>query len=464
MRRLKLFQTTAFRWTLGSAAIVALSIAAMGGFLYWQTVGYFRVRIDSGLALEAASLAAEVRRILILRLDKSLAVDPRRSKAYGLFDADGLRLAGDIVALPNPLPTSASPSVVTVAWTRLGPPEPVRVRALVRVLPDGSTLILGRAEGDLQDFDELVTRAMALAIVPGAVLALAVGALVSLGTLRRLEAVRHACTLIMEGQFGRRLPVSGRRDEFDRLSELVNRMLDEIERLLDEVRGAGDAIAHDLRTPLTRLRARLDRALAPDARHAPLPDVLQKSITDVDQLLTTVTAILRLAEVEQEGRQGGFGSIDLDDVIEAVTELYAPIAEENGVAFVVSRAAVGEVRGDRDLVFEAIANLVDNAVKFTPPGGRVELALSARAGVPHVSVADTGPGIPAGESQAVLRRFYRGDRSRRLPGTGLGLSLVAAVARLHGFALAIGTREGGGCEVTLLCGTREGVGGRTEKP
>ena len=456
MRRLKLFQTTAFRWTLGSAAIVALSIAAMGGFLYWQTVGYFRVRIDSGLQLEAASLGAETRRILILRLDKSLAVDPRRSKAYGLFDADGTRLAGDIVALPNPLPPMDRPSVLTVAWTRLGPAEPMRVRAIARALPDGSILVLGRAEGDLQDFDELVTRAMALAIIPGAALALLVGALVSLGTLRRLEAVRHACALIMEGQVGRRLPVSRRSDEFDRLSELVNRMLDEIERLLDEVRGAGDAVAHDLRTPLTRLRARLDRALDPEARHAPLPEVLQKSIADVDQLLTTVTAILRLAEVEQEGRQGGFGQIDLDDVVEAVAELYGPIAEEKGVAFAVARAPVVGVRGDGDLVFEAIANLVDNAVKFTPPGGRVDLALSARSGVPQVRIADTGPGIPADESQAVLRRFYRGDRSRHLPGTGLGLSLVAAVARLHGFALAIGMREGGGCEVTLLCGGGEG--------
>ena len=455
MRRLKLFQTTAFRWTIGAAAIVALSIAAMGGFLYWQTVGYFRVRIDTGLALEAESLAAESRRVLVLRLDKSLTIDPRRTKAYGLFDADGARLAGDVVALPTPLPPTDRPTALTIAWTRLGTPEPVRVRAVVRVLPDGSTLVLGRAEGDLQDFDALVTRAMALAIVPGAVLALAVGALVSLGTLRRLEAVRHACALIMEGQVGRRLPVSRRRDEFDRLSELVNRMLDEIERLLDEVRGAGDAVAHDLRTPLTRLRARLDRALDPDSRHAPVPDVLQKSLADVDQLLTTVTAILRLAEVEQEGRQGGFGPIDLDDVVEAVAELYGPIAEEKGVSLAVARTPVGTVRGDGDLVFEAIANLVDNAVKFTPPGGRVDVALTARSGIPQIRIADTGPGIPAGESQAVLRRFYRGDRSRHLPGTGLGLSLVAAVARLHGFALAIGAREGGGCEVTLLCGGGE---------
>ena len=459
MHRLKIFQTTAFRWTLGAAATVALSIAAMGGFLYWQTVGYFRVRIDTALQLEADSLGAESRRVLILRLEKSLAIDPRRTKAYGLFVADGTRLAGDLAALPNPLPPAGRPAEMMVAWPRRGAAEPGRGRALVRPLPDGSVLVLGRAEGDLQDFDALVTRAMALAIVPAAALALAVGAFVSLGTLRRLEAVRHACALIMEGQVGRRLPVGRRRDEFDRLSELVNRMLDEIERLLDEVRGAGDAVAHDLRTPLTRLRARLDRALDPEARHAPLPEVLQKSIADVDQVLTTVTAILRLAEVEQEGRQGGFGPVNLEDVVEAVTELYGPIAEEKGVALAVERAPVGTLRGDRDLVFEAVANIVDNAVKFTPPGGRVALALSERGGLPSLVVADTGPGIPAAESQAVLRRFYRGDRSRHLPGTGLGLSLVAAVARLHGFALSIGSREGGGCQVTLLCGSRETTAG-----
>ncbi len=476
MRRLQIFQTTAFRWTLSAAGIVALTIMLMGAFFYWQTVGYFTQRIESGLVLEAQSLASESRRILIIRLDKSLAVDPRRSKAYGLFAADGTRLAGDVNRLPQPLPPRDRAAEVTVDWIRQsGRIEPLDVRAVSVPLPDGSTLFLGRATSDLKEIEEIVTRAMALAVIPATVLALVGGALVSIGTLRRVEAVRRACSLIMEGQFHRRLPVRRNRDEFDRLSELVNRMLDEIERLVIEVKGAGDAIAHDLRTPLTRLRARLDRALDAEARHAPVPEVLQKSVADVDQLLNTVTAILRIAEVEQSRRQSGFGPVDLDDVVDAISELYLPIAEEKAIAFVAQRRGTGPrnsittrgplgpygetvqdgdaaaIRGDGDLVFEAVANLVDNALKFTPEGGRVGIELLKEDRGPTIRVWDSGPGIPPTETEAVMRRFYRLDRSRHLPGTGLGLSLVAAIVRLHGFGLTVGSPEGGGCEVTIRC-------------
>ena len=447
LRRLRLAQTTAFRWTLGSAAVVALGIVATGGFFYGQTVGYLTSRLDAGLLLEARSLAPESRRVLILRLEKSLAVDPRGTKAYGLFGPDGARLAGDVAALPSPLPPPDRPEPAAVAWERGGARDTAEVRAIAVALPDGATLFLGRSDADIAEIDEIVKRAMALTAGPAALLALAGGALASLGTLRRVEAVRHACGLVMGGEFSRRLPVGRRRDEFDRLSEMVNRMLDEIERLVDEVRGAGDAIAHDLRTPLTRLRARLDRALDPEARHAPAEDVLRKSVADVDQLLATVAAVLRLAEVEGGRRQGGFRALDLGEIVDAVGELYGAVAEEKGVAFTVARGA-GPVPldGDGDLLFEAVANLVDNAVKYTPPGGSVGLELSAG---PSVRVWDTGPGIPPAEREAVMRRFYRVDRSRHLPGTGLGLSLVAAIARLHGFTLALGARDGGGCAVTM---------------
>ncbi len=461
LRRIRLVQTTAFRWTLGSAAIVGLGIAAMGGFFYWQTVGYITTRLDAGLLLEMRSLRVETRRVMIIRLEKSLTVDPQDNKAYGLFAPDGTKIAGDVEVLPKVLPPSDRPARVAVSWSRHGTPSVVETRAVADRLDDGAVLFLGRTAGDLQEIDGIVKRAMALAILPAAVLALAGGALVGLGTLRRLEAVWRACSLIMEGEFHRRLPVGGRRDEFDRLSEMVNGMLDEIERLVEEVKGAGDAIAHDLRTPLTRLRARLGRALDPAARHAPVMEVLSKSVADVDQVLATVTAVLRLAEVEEGRRQSGFRTIDLADVVEAVAELYAPVAEEKAIDFALERgSAPVPLQGDGDLVFEAIANLVDNAIKYTPPGGRVGLALALEGTGPVVRVWDTGPGIPPGESEAVMRRFYRVDRSRHLPGTGLGLSLVAAIARLHGFALELGSRAGGGCEVVMRCGSATFIGPR----
>ncbi len=454
LRRLKLLETTAFRWTLASAAILGLGIVAMGGFFYWQTVGYLTARLDSSLLLEARSLQPETRRVLVIRLEKALSVDPQSNKAFGLFGPDGIRIAGDVEALPPNLPPADRLSPVTVHWTRHGAAEAVPVRAIAIPLADGATLFLGRSAGDLADIDAIVQRAMALAVLPAALLALIGGALVSLGTLRRVDAVWRACSLIMAGEFGRRLPVGRRHDEFDRLSEMVNRMLDQTERLLEEVKGAGDAIAHDLRTPLTRLRARLARALDPDARHAPVGDVLAHSLVDVDQLLATVTAVLRLAEVEEGRRQSGFRCIDLGDIVADVAELYAPVAEEKGIDFALARSGgPAMLHGDGDLVFEAIANLVDNAIKYTPPGGRAGLALETGPGGPMVKVWDTGPGIPPEESEAVMRRFYRVDRSRHLPGTGLGLSLVAAIVRLHGFALDIGQGQGGGCEMVLRCGS-----------
>ena len=458
LRRLRLFQTTAFRWTMGSAAIVGIGIAAMGAFFYWQTVGYFTGRLDAGLLLEARSLRMESRRVLILRLEKSLTVDPQGNKAYGLFGPDGARLAGDVDGLPATLPPEDQPAPVTVNWSRHGAPESVDVRAVALPLADGAVLFLGRSAGDLHEIDAIVKRAIGLAALPAALLALAGGAVISLGTLRRVDAVWRACSLIMEGEFHRRLPAGRRHDEFDRLSEMVNGMLDEIERLVDEVKGAGDAIAHDLRTPLTRLRVRLERALDPGARHAPVSEVLAKSVADVDQLLVTVTAVLRLAEVEHGRRQGGFRAVALGDVIEAVAELYAPVAEEKEIGFALDRGGPAVLlHGDGDLVFEAVANLVDNAIKYTPRGGRVGLALEAERGGAVVRVWDTGPGIPPDASEAVMRRFYRLDPSRHLPGTGLGLSLVAAIARLHGFALEIGSRPGGGCDVRLRCWTAGAV-------
>lgn len=179
--------------------------------------------------------------------------------------------------------------------------------------------------------------------------------------------------------------------------------------------------------------------------------LLEKSTTDIDQSLSTITAILRIAEVEQGRRRDGFGDVDLAETLGAVFELYGPIAEEKSVALSLDARPVAPVRGDGELLFEVVGNLLDNAIEFTPSGGRVALGLRERAGHVSVVVRNTGPGIPAGERAAVLRRFYRGDRSRSRPGTGLGLSLVAAIVRLHGFELRLDETPGGGCEASVFC-------------
>jgi signal transduction histidine kinase len=226
-------------------------------------------------------------------------------------------------------------------------------------------------------------------------------------------------------------------------------MLGEIETLIQEIAGIGDNIAHDLRTPLTRVRVRLERGRAHATTLEELRSAVDQAIGGLDQSLVIITALLRIAEIEHSRRREGFGEVQLAPLLREVGDLYDPIAEDKGVTLLVEAADEAAIRGDRDLLFEAVANLVDNAVKFTPAGGRVELALLRRDGETVVQVRDTGPGIPAIEREAVTKRFYRSDKGRGTEGMGLGLSLVAAIIKLHGFRLTIA--DGPGCTAEIAC-------------
>jgi signal transduction histidine kinase len=230
-------------------------------------------------------------------------------------------------------------------------------------------------------------------------------------------------------------------------------MLDKIEALVHEIAGVGDDIAHDLRTPLTRVRVALQRGRANSKTLEDSQAVFDNSIRGLDQSLAIITAILRIAEIEHNRRLAGFSKVELAALIREVGDLYEPIAEEKGITLKVESGNETMVHGDRDLLFEAIANLVDNAVKFTPKGGRVRVALIDCGGETVVRVSDTGPGITEEERDVVTRRFYRSDRSRQAQGVGLGLSLVAAILKLHGFRLTIGA--GHGCVIEVACPVSE---------
>jgi signal transduction histidine kinase len=241
------------------------------------------------------------------------------------------------------------------------------------------------------------------------------------------------------------------------LAEIVNSMLDEIAKLMDDVKGIGEDIAHDLRTPLTRVRARLERARDHSKTHEEFVDAVDKSITGIDQTLAIVTALLRIAEMEQDQKSPSFAPVDLADVVHAVEELYEPIAEDKGLCLLARIDDCPLVLGDKDLLMEAIANLVDNAIKFTPAPGEVCIELRHGAEGPVLSVRDTGPGIAESDRENVLRRFFRSDRSRHSPGVGLGLNLVAAVANRHGVTLAIKEAHPG-CVMELQGFRRAGSG------
>ena len=430
-------RTTTFRWTLVVSGAFTACVLLMFAFVLAQAWSYMTVDVDglnagiAGSILEKDEMTSRIE-----RLDVYLRVDPHHAKFGGLFAADGTRIAGNIESLPPGLKLDAGPQLVSLVKVD-GTTERRSVRAIARRVPQGGTLVVGRGDYEITWIVRSVERALALGLIPTLCIGLATGVFLSLRAQRRVEQVNSKIQRIVAGELRERLPTQGGRDPFDKLAVLVNGMLDEIEALIRSIAGVGDDIAHDLRTPLTRVRVGLERARQNARTLDDLRGSVDQAITGLDQSLAIITALLRIAEIEHGRRLDGFRHVHLADVLREVGELYEPIAEDKRVTFAVQAKEDMVVHGDRDLLFEAVANLVDNAVKFTPEGGRVELSLHGRGEEAIIRVCDTGPGIPESERDLVGRRFYRADKSRCAPGVGLGLSLVNAIVKLHGFRLGI---------------------------
>ena len=419
-------------------------MGVLAGIIYWQTTRFITRRVDTELRVYGQLAVHRPRREANDPLQGFFEADPEKVKIGGLFDADGHPVAGNLGQIPSGLPPLGVPGELEVRPAN-GTPKIQSLRVLAQRLPDGRLLVLGRSVSVVQEINEIVRSGLLLSLIPMLVLALSGGILLSRSTLRRIAQVHGTSRQIMAGQLSRRLAIRGNNDDFDKLARIVNEMLDQIERLMLQAKGAGEDIAHDLRTPLTRLRGRLERAISARPGGPDVAATLGTAIEDIDQILGTITAILRIAEVEHGQRRAAFREVDLADVVREATDLYEPIAEEKGIVIDLRINKVNALRGDGDLLFEAVANLLDNAIKFTPGNGHVEVSIHEGEQGAVVRVKDSGPGIPKGDFANVLRRFYRGDRSRQTPGTGLGLSLVASIARLHGFGLALDDREAGCC-------------------
>ncbi len=443
----EVFRTAAFRLAEAFAAAFVLSTLLLFAFIYWQTAVYETGRIDAFIVRLAATAATAPPEQLMWTVGSRLSNDLHRLTFAALFDGKGRLVAGNLERIPADLPLDGRAHDAALP-TDGGAVE--QVRAAARRLPDGRIFVVARNVDELVTLRAVVLRALELGVIPAVLLALLTGAFLSLRALRRVRLVHETVERIMRGDLHERLPIQGTGDDFDRLAASVNRMLDEIGRLLDEIKAVGDDIAHDLRTPLGRVRARLERARDGARTHEELQDAIDRGIAGLDQALAIITALLRIGEMEAGRRRGGFAAFDPAGLLLEIGELYAPIAEEQRVAFAVSAPPAWSVFGDRDLLIEAVANLVGNALKFTPEGGAVRLELRAAAAGPVIRISDTGPGIPTAEREAVLKRFYRSDKSRHIEGSGLGLSLVAAIAKLHGFAIRI-SDAGPGCVVDLHC-------------
>jgi signal transduction histidine kinase len=440
-------RTTGFRLALLFLGLFGAASLILFGFMYWQTAGYLANELDKHFQSEMASRLAAHSSERMRQLEARATLDPDGRRPIALFDANGNWVAGAPATLPSALPPMDQPFDFTLP--RDGQAAPFR--GILHRLASGDILLVAQDVRDMNRFRDLLRDAMASGALVVLVLGLAGAVITGAGALGRIDGVTQAIERIVNGDLSRRLPSGRRGGDLNRLIQVVNRMLDEIQRLMEEVKGVTDDIAHDLRTPLTRLLAGLERAHRRAASPEEYAAAIDEAIAETKGVLATFGALLRIAEVEAGARQAGFARLNLDTVAADVAELYEPVAESKGIAFSRENdgsAHTAEIAGDPSLLFEAIGNLVDNAIKFTPPGGRIKLRTFSASDRLGIEVSDTGPGIPGTERDAVLRRFHRVEKCRHTPGSGLGLSLVAAVARLHGLHLAIEDAQPG-CRVTL---------------
>lgn len=414
--------------------LFAGSVLVLLGFIYWSTVEYMAQQTDATIEAEIVGLAEQYRERglngLVETIRDRVERDPDSSSVYLFASPSYTPLAGNLNAWPEG-------PVAQDGWLNFEFGDTradgviYQARARPFVLDGGLHLLVGRDTRELKATQQLIVRALLWGLAMMLALALVGGITMSRSIVGRIEQINQTSREIMAGDLSRRVPTTGTADDFDQLAGNLNAMLDEIERLMAGIRHVSDNVAHDLRTPLTHLRNRLE------SLHLELEDKslcqqeLELSIADTDKLLSTFGALLRIARIESGGIPARFASVDAATLLHDARELYEAVAEQKGLGIELQISSSEPIWGDRDLLFQAIANLLDNAIKNTPPGGMVSLGFRQQHDRLELSVSDTGPGIPASQKDKVVQRFFRLERSRTTPGSGLGLSLVAAIARHH---------------------------------
>ena len=448
MGQWQFIRSNSFRWALAVAAVLAVFMTALFGFIYVKIDNYLIDRTDRMLSRQIAFMATLPMERQLNAIEDHLRQDSRGVQFAALFGPDGRKLAGNMERLPAALKIDVPAQSVTAATTgQLDHAHPVR--AIGKRMPSGNILVIARNVDETKEISHVVGEALAFGLLPAFIICLLAGAWLSVRAQRQVEEVNQRVQRIVAGDLRERLPYRDGSEPFSKLAVIVNGMLDEMETMINALAGVGNDIAHDLRTPLTRARLALERGRTHATSLEQLQTVADKAITGIDQSLTIITALLRLAEIENSRRSAGFGIVPLHEMLREVYDIYEPIAENKNVALSVHAEHPLNVRGDRDLLIEAVTNLVDNAIKFTPEGGKVDIELLRIGDETVIRVNDTGSGITEEERDAVLRRFYRSDKMRNTPGVGLGLNLVAAIVKLHGFRLII--RPGAGCRVEIIC-------------
>jgi signal transduction histidine kinase len=418
-------RTTAFRVTLLHLLLTLAGTMLVGGGAWWATVGFgarqAAQEIERGMGVLLQSGALSGPRGIALSIEARMAADRSGAEFYLLAGPDGQRIAGNLSGVPRE-PGWREGSI------RLPDGTEAPVLMLAARLPGDGALVVGR---DLSAVRALEQRLLSVAGWVGAavlLLGLGGGLLIGRSVARRAAAMEVALAAVQGGDLDRRLAVGRGGDEFDRLAARINATLDRLQALMTALRGVTDDVAHDLRTPLTRLRQRLDAAAS-----APTAEAIAAAQQEADALLDIFAALLRIAQVESGTQRAGFTQVDLSAIAQSVAEVYAPAAEERGQTLAATIAPGIGIHGDPALLTQMLANLVENAIRHGRAGGRIALAATTSA----ITVTDDGPGIPAAEHERVFRRFHRLDAARSTPGSGLGLALVHAVAELHGITITL---------------------------
>ena len=439
---MNLFRTSTFQLTVLYAVMLAISTFAVSVFLYWATIGFLQRQTDATIEVEITGLNEQYNLRGLTGLNSAIGERIRSGndpEALYLFADRQLRpLAGNLETWPDL--DSRADGWHSFSNTANGRTVPARARVLA--LPEGLVLLVGREISDLDRLLSLTTTALTWGAGLVIVLSLVGGAFLSSQVLRRVESINDTTRSIITGDLSQRVTIRGTRDEFDQLAINLNQMLDQIEKLMGGIQHVGDSIAHDLRTPLTRLRHSLEEAAACKESDT-MREEIQSAIDDVDHLLATFTALLRIARLESGGYQPRVDPINLNRLVRDAMELYEVLAEERKISVELDLEEKVGIDGDRDLVFQMVTNLIDNALKYTPPGGAMRVATRSDEKGVSLTVNDTGRGIPQTELENVTRRFYRVDSSRMEPGSGLGLSLVQAVVELHDATLSFSNNNPG---------------------
>ena len=448
MNPLRLIRTSTFQLAWWYMGIFGASALVLIGLLRWATVGYLEQQASASIEAEIAGLSEQHRlkgpAELAKLVDARAAVSTGVLTLYFLADDQRARLAGNLASFP---PVNADPD----GWYNFkgidADRREIRLRGRMVRLSDGKYLLIAQDQTRLESVRALIDQAALWALLGGLVLALLGGVLMSSSVMGRIDAINRASRQIMTGRLQSRMPLRGVNDEFDQLSANLNAMLDRIDSLIDGVRSVADNIAHDLRTPLTRLRGRLESLGGRPGLDDAARLELAAAIGEADHLLATFRALLRIARLESGSHEVQRQAVDLDALLRDAWELYQAVGEEKDIEVRIA-SIPASLEGDRDLLFQALSNLLDNAIKYSPPGSEVVLSLADAGAAFEITVADRGPGVPAGERERVTDRFYRTASVGSIPGSGLGLSLVKAIAHHHGGQLVLDD-NGPGLRATL---------------